>query len=290
MMGNFKRNVFDYIIYAIIILICILCLYPFIYVLSSSLSSPDAVTSAKVWFFPVDFNFDAYKKIFEDQQILIGYANAFYYTILGTLVNIILTISGAYPLSKRRLRGRKLMTILITFTMWFNAGMIPFYLNLRDLNLLDKRITLIIAFGCSAFYVILLRTNFQSIPDEIEESAKIDGANDLTILFKIFLPLAKPAIATVGLYYAVSRWNGYFWAMLILKDPKKIPLQVILKKMIVEMDISEEAMQGADMMLSLSKETLIFATIIIGVIPMLIIYPFIQKYFEKGSMVGSVKG
>ncbi|GMQ60167.1 carbohydrate ABC transporter permease [Vallitalea sediminicola] len=289
-MGNFKRNIFDYIIYAIIILICILCLYPFIYVLSSSLSSPDAVTSAKVWFFPVDFNFDAYKKIFEDQQILIGYANAFYYTILGTLVNIILTISGAYPLSKRRLRGRKLMTILITFTMWFNAGMIPFYLNLRDLNLLDKRITLIIAFGCSAFYVILLRTNFQSIPDEIEESAKIDGANDLTILFKIFLPLAKPAIATVGLYYAVSRWNGYFWAMLILKDPKKIPLQVILKKMIVEMDISEEAMQGADMMLSLSKETLIFATIIIGVIPMLIIYPFIQKYFEKGSMVGSVKG
>ncbi len=290
MMGNFKRNIFDYIIYAIIILVCILCLYPFIYVLSSSLSSPDAVASAKVWFFPVDFNFDAYKKIFEDQQILIGYANAFYYTILGTLVNIILTVSGAYPLSKRRLRGRKLMTILITFTMWFNAGMIPFYLNLRDLNLLDKRITLIIAFGCSAFYVILLRTNFQSIPEEIEESAKIDGANDLTILFKIFLPLAKPAIATVGLYYAVSRWNGYFWAMLILKDPKKIPLQVILKKMIVEMDIGEEAMQSADAILSLSKETLIFATIIIGVIPMLIIYPFIQKYFEKGSMVGSVKG
>lgn len=276
--------------YVILTLVAASTLYPFIYVLASSLSSPDAVAAAKIWLFPIDFTLEAYKKVFSNPQIWIGYANSLFYTIVGTFVNVLLTILGAYPLSKKRLRGKGIISFMVLLTMWFNPGMIPTYLNLRNLNLLDKRITIIIAFGCTAFYVVLLRTYFQSLPEALEESAKIDGANDLTILTKIILPLSKPALATISLYYAVQRWNGYFWAMLILKDPKKIPLQVLLKKLIVEMNVGEELAGVGDMAVQYSQETIIYATIIIAALPMIIIYPFIQKYFEKGLMIGSVKG
>lgn len=282
------EKIFGIINYIFIIFICLAALYPFIYVFSSSLSSPDAVAAAKIWLLPVEITIDSYVKVFKNQLIWTGYANSFFYAIVGTLVNVLITIAGAYPLSKSRLRGKNIITFMVVLTMWFNPGMIPFYLNLKDLNLLDNRMTIIIAFACSAFYVILLRTYFQSISQSIEESAKIDGANDLVILNKIILPLSKPALATIGLYYAVNRWNGYFWAMLILKDPKKVPLQVILKKMIVEMNVSDEAI--GDMAQQFSQETIIYATIIIGALPMLMLYPFIQKYFEKGLMIGSVKG
>ncbi|NMA85370.1 MAG: carbohydrate ABC transporter permease [Epulopiscium sp.] len=278
---------FNYILLSIVALGA---LYPFVYVLASSLSSPEAVAAAKVWLFPIDFTLEAYKKVAQNPQMWIGYANSIFYTVVGTFVSVVLTILGAYPLAKKRLRGKWLFSWMTLLTMWFNPGMIPTYLNLRDLNLLDKRITLIIAFGCTAFYVVLLRTYFQSLPEELEESAKIDGANDLVILSKIILPLSKPAIATISLYYAVQRWNSYFWAMLILKDPNKIPLQVWLKKLIVEMNVGEEMAAVGDMATQISQETVIYATIIIAAIPMIVIYPFIQKYFEKGLMIGSVKG
>ena len=279
--------VFNYILLS---LIALGALYPFIYVLASSLSSPEAVAGAKVWLYPVGFTTEAYKKIAKNPQMWTGYANSLFYTFAGTFMSVALTICGAYPLSKTKLRGKWVFSWMTLLTMWFNAGMIPTYLNLRDLNLLDKRITLIIAFGCTAFYVILLRTYFQSLPDELEESAKIDGANDLTILFRIILPLSKPALATISLYYAVQRWNSYFWAMLILKDPNKIPLQVWLKKLIVEMNVGEALAGAGDMTTRISQETIIYATIIVAAVPMIIIYPFIQKYFEKGLMIGSVKG
>lgn len=166
----------------------------------------------------------------------------------------------------------------------------PFFLNLRDLGLLDKRITIIIAFACSTFNVILLRTFFfESIPRSLEEAAKIDGANDFSVLRKVYLPLSKPALATVGLFYAVTRWNGYFfWSMVILKDNDKIPLQVVLKKMIVEMSVSTENM---DVGSALGLENLIYATIIVSIVPMMMLYPYIQKkYFSKGVMVGAIKG
>ncbi len=266
-----------------------LTLYPFIYVLASSLSSPDAVSAAKVWFYPIGFTLEAYKKVAANPDIWIGYANSLFYTFAGTAVNLLITIAGAYPLSKKRLRGRTILSFMVLLTMWLKPGMIPFYLNLRDFELLDKRITILIAFACSAFYVILLRTYFESIPESLEESAKIDGANDITILTRIILPLSKPALATIGLYYAVQRWNGYFWAMLILKDPKKVPLQVFLKKLIVEMNLGDDVGLG-DAANMISQETVIYATIIVSALPMIILYPFIQKYFEKGIMVGSVKG
>ncbi len=211
----------------------------------------------------------------------------FFYTLVGTTVNLLITICGAYPLSKRELPGRKIVTLMIVVTMWLDAGIIPFFLNLRDLGLLDKRITIIIAFACSTFNVILLRTFFESIPRSLEEAAKIDGANDFSVLRKVYLPLSKPALATVGLFYAVTRWNGYFWSMVILKDNDKIPLQVVLKKMIVEMSVSTENM---DVGSALGLENLIYATIIVSIVPMMMLYPYIQKYFSKGVMVGAIKG
>lgn len=268
-----------------------LVIYPFIYVLSASLSSPEAVRSASVWLFPESFNVSAYEKLLWDKGIWIAYGNTLYIAGVGTLVNLILTVCGAYPLSKQRLRGRTFISFMITFTMWFQAGMIPFYLNLRDLNLLNKRETLIIAFGVATFNVIILRTFFQSVPSSLEESAKIDGANDLDVLLRIYLPLSKAALATVGLFYLVNRWNGYFWAMLILRNQNDIPLQVFLKKIIIEMGMIESASPSSvDQSVKYSQETIVYATIVVSIVPIILVYPVLQKYFVRGVMLGSVKG
>jgi len=269
----------------------VLVIYPFIYVLAASLSSPDAVRNASVWLFPRDATLSAYIDLLSNKDIWIAYWNTIYIAGVGTLVNLVLTVCGAYPLSKQRLKGRTFISFMITFTMWFQAGMIPFYLNLRDLNLLNKRETLIIAFGIATFNVIILRTFFQSLPVSLEESAKIDGASDLQVLLRIYLPLSKAALATIGLFYLVNRWNGYFWAMLILRNKEDIPLQVFLRKIIIEMTMLENAASGsADRAADYSAETFVYATIVVSIIPVILVYPVLQKYFVKGVMLGSVKG
>lgn len=267
-------------------IIALLALYPFVYVLSASISSSDAVVTGKVILLPRDINFDSYAKVLSEKGIWIAYFNTFYYTIFGVIVNLILTICGAYALSKKRVMGRTAISFFIALTMWFQPGMIPMYLNFRDLNMLDNRFTIIIGFAITTFYVFLMRTFFQSIPEELEEAAKVDGANDLTILWKVYLPLSKASLVTIGLFYAVYRWNGYFWTMILLSDESKVPLQVLLKKLIVEMNVSDEMGNMA----VYSKETIIYATIIVSIIPIVAAYPFIQKYFVKGAMIGSVKG
>jgi len=264
-------------------------LYPFVYVLSASLSSGDAVVSGKVLLLPVNINLEAYAKVLMQKSIWVAYANTLYYTVVGTLVSLLLTICGAYPLSKKRLKGKGVINFLIALTMWFHAGMIPFYLNLRDMGMLNERFTIIIAFAVTTFYVFLLRTFFQSVPVELEEAAKIDGAGDYRILWTVYLPLSRASLMTVGLFYAVTRWNGYFWAMIVLKDKDKIPLQVLLKKLIVENNLSEQLVDFGSATL-VSQETVIYATIIVSIIPMMVAYPLIQKYFAKGALVGSVKG
>lgn len=283
------EKIFKAVNYMLLGIIAIAALYPFVYVLSASISMPYNVTTGKVLLFPKGFTLEAYKEVLGNRDIWVAYGNTIYYTIIGTAVCMFFTICGAYALSKKRLRGRKLFTIFVTITMWFDAGMIPFYLNLRNLGLLNKRVGIIIAFACSAFNVILLRTNFESIPEELEEAAAIDGANDFQIL-KIFIPLAKPALATVGLFYAIEKWNGYFWSMIVLTDKNKMPLQVLLKKMIVENDIQSEFTAALDFTSRISAETVTYATIIVSIVPILLVYPYIQKYFVKGMMVGAVKG
>ncbi|AZB42478.1 carbohydrate ABC transporter permease [Bacillus sp. FJAT-42376] len=279
----------DILIYGFLTLLAVACIYPFIYVFSASISSAQAVISGEVILLPKDITFLSYFKVLEDPAIWTAYGNTIFYTVAGTAVNLVFTICGAYPLSKKRLRGKALIAFFIAFTMWFQAGIIPTYLNFKELGLLDTRTGILIGFAISTFLVFILRSFFQSIPDSLEESAKVDGANDLQILMKIYLPLSKPALVTVGLFYAVARWNGYFWAMVLLNDEGKIPLQVMLKKLIVEMTVSEQVLSAGDVMMEFSRETIIYATIFISILPIIIVYPFLQKYFVKGTMLGGIK-
>ncbi|MFE7064349.1 carbohydrate ABC transporter permease [Sutcliffiella sp. NPDC057660] len=289
MKKSLGEKISDSIIYGFLALLAIACVYPFIYVFSASISSSQSVLSGDVLLLPKDINFNAYARVLTEPGIWMAYGNTLYYTLLGTIVNLLFTICGAYPLSKKRLMGKSFIAFFIAFTMWFQAGIIPTFLNFKELGLLDTRTSVIIGFAISTFLVFIMRSFFQSIPDSLEESAKVDGANDLQILWKIYLPLSKPALVTVGLFYAVARWNGYFWAMILLNDESKIPLQVLLKKLIVEMSLSEEMMGVMDVASQYSKETIIYATIIVSIIPIILVYPYLQKYFVKGTMLGGIK-
>lgn len=285
------ERIFGIANHTFLFLISVLALYPFIYVLSASLSHGNAVAAGQVVLFPVDFNIMAYKKVAEIQNLWVSYGNTVFYTVVGTFTCMVFSITGAYALSKKRLMGRKLFTIMVTMTMWFKAGIVPDFLNFRDLGLYNTRAVPIIGFAVVAFNVILLKTYFESVPQSLEESAQIDGASDFKILWSIYMPLSKPGIATVALFYAVSKWNGYFWSMILLRDENKIPLQVLLRKLIVEMNATSEFSDALEMAKQgYSVETVVYATIIVSIIPIVILYPFIQKYFAKGAMIGAVKG
>ncbi|MCK9478882.1 MAG: carbohydrate ABC transporter permease [Firmicutes bacterium] len=286
--GERLFSIFNYIFIGFLSFFAI---YPFLYVLACSVSDTISVASGNVYLFPKSFRLDAYKMVLQQKEIWVSYGNTVIYTVFGTMYSLFLTICGAYPLSKERLRGKKIFSFLLLITMWFQAGIIPTYLNLKSLNLLNQRLGVIIGFGCTAFYVIIMKTYFESLPISMEESAKIDGANDLSILWNIILPLAKPSIATITLYYAVNRWNSFFWAMILLRDNSKIPLQVMLRKLIIETQaggVSESAVNITN--LGYSAETVIYATIVVAAVPIIALYPFIQKYFVKGIMVGAIKG
>ncbi len=288
--SNTSDKIFTTTIHILLGLCGLICLYPFVYVLSSSLSSGASVDQGKVLLFPVEFTSQAYGFVLDDQQFWISYANTLYYTIVGTIYSMILSATGAYTLSRSRLKGKKFFNLLVVFTMWFNAGMIPSYLNYRELNIVDSRWGIVVAFGIQAFNIVLLRNYFENVPASMEEAAMIDGANDFRIFATIFLPLSKPALVTVILYYAIGRWNGFFWTMILLRDINKTPLQVYLRKMIIEKTALEDAVAStysADILYSF--DTIIYAIIVCSMIPVIIAYPYIQKYFTKGIMVGGVK-
>lgn len=274
---------------AILSLLVVACIYPLWYVLVSSFSAGEAVTSGKVTIWPVGFNFKAYKQTFSMDNIGISYLNTVFYSVVGTGLSMMLTILAAYPLAKSRLRGRKWMMLMVTFTMWFSAGMMPTYVIYSGLGLLDTRTGVLLSGLISVFNLIVMRTGFMGVPDSLEESMKLDGASDFRILMSCYVPLAIPTIMTLTLYYFVARWNSYLWPMIILKDDTKVPLQVLLKKLIVEMTGLLENMDNADYS-TISQETVVYSTIVIAVAPMLAIYPFVQKFFVKGVAVGAVKG
>lgn len=287
-----SRIIFNIFNYTLLALVGIMCVYPIWYVLVASFSDSRFVSMGQVWVLPKGFTLEAYEKVMERSGIWISYLNSIYYMVVGTAVNLFVTICGAYPLSKRRLYGSRIINMLITFTMWFSAGTIPLYLTFRDYGLLNTRTAIIVGFACSAYNFILLRTYFAGLPPALEEAAKIDGASDFYILLKIMLPLSLPSLATIGLFYAVSRWNGYLWAMILISDDNKLPLQVVLKKLVVDMSGHGENMSfGAkDRSSKLSEETVMYATMVFSIIPMLVIYPFIQRFFVKGVTIGAVKG
>ncbi|MFY0681111.1 MAG: carbohydrate ABC transporter permease [Thalassovita sp.] len=263
-------------------------LYPFIYIAAISFSSGFAATAGKVVYAPIGFTLEAYNYILADPMFWISYRNTFVYTIGGTIMSLLFIIPGAYALSRPQLKGRRFFNLFIAFTMWFNAGLIPFFLNMRDLGLLDSMFGIVLGFALNAFNIILLRNFFEAIPQSFEEAARMDGANDFQVLWKVFVPLSKPAIATITLFCIVARWNGFFWAMVLLQSEEKIPLQVFLRHTIANLaDTDEFAMNVIDA--TYSAETVTGAIIVCSIIPVLIVYPFIQRYFEKGIMLGGVK-
>jgi len=263
-------------------------LYPFIYIASVSFSSAFAARAGKVVLTPIDVTLSAYAHVLSEPQFWNSYGNTFIYTIGGTITSLLIIIPGAYALSRPQLIGRRFWNLMIAFTMWFQAGMIPFWLNMKDLGLLDSMIGIIIAFACNAFNIILLRNFFESIPQSFEEAARMDGANDFQVLWKVFVPLSKPAIATITLFCVVARWNGFFWAMILLTDEGKVPLQVYLRQTIADLSDDEE-FSSTLIDASYSVETVTAAIIVCSIIPVLCFYPFIQKYFNKGIMLGGVK-
>ncbi|MCI5041855.1 MAG: carbohydrate ABC transporter permease [Donghicola eburneus] len=263
-------------------------LYPFIYIASLSMSSGFEARAGNVILTPVGFTLEAYKQVLSEPMFWISYKNTLIYTVGGTLMSLAFIIPGAYALSRKQLYGRRFWNLMVAFTMWFHAGLIPFFLNMRDLNLLDSYFGIIIGFAVSGFNIILLRNFFENIPQSFEEAARMDGANEFQVLWKVYVPLSKPAIATVALFCIVARWNGFFWAMVLLQNEDKIPLQVYLRHVIVELT-DDEAFAATLIGAPYSVETVSAAIIVCSIIPILLIYPFLQKYFSKGILLGGVK-
>lgn len=287
-----SEKLFQIVNYIFLTFLGAIMLYPLLYVFFASVSDPQMVAAGKVVLLPKgNITFDAYKMVLSDRQIWVAYGNTIIYAFGGTFLSLIFTTLAGYPLSKRRLRGRRFFNLMFAFTMWFSGGIIPLFLTIKDYGLLNSRWGILITFLIDTFNLILVRTYFESIPDTMEEAARIDGANDWDILLKVYLPLAKPILATIGLYYLVGKWNAYFWSMVLLRDESKIPLQVVLQKLIVNMTsagINQNNMNVESG--GVVKETVIYTTIVVSVVPMLMIYPFLQKYFVKGIMVGAIKG
>ncbi|WP_413377416.1 carbohydrate ABC transporter permease [Alkalihalobacillus sp. 1P02AB] len=267
----------------------LLCLFPFMHVIAQSLSSHRAIVSGEVIFFPIEITFHAYKEVFMDAHFINSFIVSVARTVVGTFFNVFFTCLMAYPLSKTYIKGRGLILFLIVFTMLFNGGMIPTYLVVRETGLLNSFWVYIIPSLISAFNLIIVKNFFQSVPAELEESAKIDGASNIRILFRIVIPLSMPVIATIGLFHAVFHWNSFFDAVIYISDRNLYPLQVYLRELI-QFDQSDISLRDNFEQQLLATESLKAAALIASTVPILIVYPFLQKYFVKGVMLGSVKG
>jgi putative aldouronate transport system permease protein len=279
--------------YVFLTLVLLIVLYPLMYIISSSLSSARAVVSGQVWLFPVDFNVKAYASIFKSSQLMLGFYNTIIYTVVGTLINVVLTVMLAYPLSRKGFYGRSAIIIFMMITMFFDGGLIPTYLLMKDLQLLDTRWAMWLPGALAVFQVIVARTFFQSsIPEELGEAAEVDGCRDIRFLVSVVLPLSKPILAVMTLMYAVGHWNAYFDALIYLRSENLFPLQYVLRNLLI-LNAADPAMlantsqqlrdQGFEQVLK-------YALIVVASVPILLMYPFVQRHFVKGVMVGSLKG
>lgn len=290
--SSLSDKIFDGINTIFAVSFFLIVLYPCIYVISASFSSPEALVSGQVWLFPVDFSLEGYKAVFEEKDVWTGYANSIFYTVVGTAINVFLTAIAAYPLSRRDLVGRKAITIFFTFTMIFNAGMIPTYLVIKEFHLLDNRLALLLPGAVNVYNLIITRTYFDSnIGGELLESAQIDGSSNLQFFIRIVLPLSKSVLAVITLFYAVAHWNNFFDALLYINSTDKYPLQIFLREILTMNSTQDMTANIADQQYSLYlAELLKYALIVVSTVPLLLVYPFVQKNFVKGVMVGAVKG
>jgi len=276
-----------------LVVVLLAVLYPLVYVVSASFSDPIAVSSGKVWLWPVDFTVRAYTTIFEYGRVWTGYMNSIFYAVVGTAVNVALTLLAAYPLSRRDLFGRQPIMFLFVFSMIFSGGLIPFFLIVNKLGMYDTRWAMILPQALSVWNMIIAITFFRtSFPPELLEAAQLDGCNDFQYFYKIVLPLSGPIIAVLCLFYAVNHWNQYFTALIFLANKDLFPLQLVLRDILVANTIDLNLLEDARTMAAKAgmRDLLKFALIVVASVPVLAIYPFVQKHFVKGMMIGSVKG
>lgn len=279
---------------AVALFFLLVTLYPIIYVISASFSSGLALTQGRVWLFPVDLTLDGYEAIFSIPAIIRGFGNAVVYTTVGTTINVVFTILAAYPLSRRELCGRKWLMFMFIFTMLFSGGMIPTFLLVNNLNMLNTIWALVIP-GALNVWNMTITMNYlrQNITDEMQDAAQIDGCNDFRFLVSFAVPLSKAIIAVIALFYAVEHWNSYFSAMLYLSDPDKYPLQLVLRDILIQNSMQEtkSSMDIAELIRKKNAQDLLkYSVIVVSTLPMMMIYPFMQKYIVKGVMLGSLKG
>lgn len=285
--------IFKIISYVFLTIFAICCLYPFVYAISAAISGAEAVEYGQIVLLPKDIQFDAFARMFNNNMFWNSYTNTLFLTFYGTIWAMLVAILGAYALSKSRLLFRKGFNFFLVFTMWFSAGLVPQYLNYLDtqevfkaFGITDDKWLVVIAMGMAAMNIILLRNAFEGVPSEIEEAAIVDGATELQVLTRVYIPMSKSTIATVALFFAISRWNGYFWARQMISNSNEHPLQVFIR-------LRLEEFQDPDFMAgwneSYASDSVIFALIVCSIIPVLVIYPFIQKYFAKGVNMGGVK-
>ena len=285
--------IFKVISYTLLTVFALCCLYPFVYAISASISGRSAVEYGQIVLFPKDIQFDAFKLMFNDNMFWNAYSNTLFLTLFGTLWSMFVAILGGYALSKKRLLFTKTFNFFLVFTMWFSAGIVPQYLNylatkevFNSMGIMDDKWLVVIAMGMAAMNIILLRNAFEGVPSEIEEAAIVDGATEMQVLTQVYLPMSKSTIATVALFFAISRWNGYFWARQMISNQNEHPLQVFIR-LRLEQYTDPEAMAGWNR--AFASDSVIYALIVCSIVPILIIYPFIQKYFAKGTNVGGVK-
>lgn len=285
--------VFKLIAYTLLTIFALFCLYPFVYTVVAAISSKEAVEAGKVVILPIGFQLEAFKHVFNDRSFWMSYTSTLFITALGTIWSMLISILGGYALSKRRIPFNRGLNFFLVFTMWFSAGMIPTYINysqtkeiFADIGLVDQKWVVVIAMGIAAYNIILLRNAFQGVPKEIEEAATVDGANEFQIASKVYIPMSKASIATVALFYGISRWNGYFWAKQVMVGEEQVPpLQVYIRTLLDSIENSDTKPEYD----GFSANSMFYAMIVCAIIPIIVIYPFIQKYFAAGVNLGGVK-
>lgn len=283
--------IFDYLNVALLGLLCLLAIYPVLYVLFASLSDGNLLVAHNgLLLWPLEPNIQAFELVFKNQQIITGFKNTIIVVIIGTILNLIFTAVGAYFMAQKNVMFQTPITFLFAFTMFFSGGMVPFYLVVTNLKLNESLWALILPFLISTSYMIIMRTNFQSIPESLFESARLDGAGHMTILFRIVVPLSKAVFAVMLLFYGVNKWNGWFWASVFLLKPENKTIQLVLRDILMSSDTTSMTTGvGAGDFLAIS-ESIRYATIVVATVPVLLVYPFIQKYFVDGVMIGAIKG
>lgn len=286
-------KVFIILVYVLLSAVMLIVLYPLIYIISASFSDPQAVVSGKVILWPVDVTLRGYKAVFKNPKIITGFINSFIYMGVGTVVNLIMTMLCAYPLSRKEFTARNKIAALFVFTMYFSGGLMPTYMVVNKLGLINTRWAMIIPSAMSTYNMIIARTYMvNSIPDELYEAAQIDGCSPFKYLLKVVVPLCKPILAVLTLYYGIAKWNNYFDAMLYLNDASLQPLTIVLREILIQNQIDPTMLTDASALSKLQgmTELLKYAVIVVASVPVLAIYPFVQKYFVKGVTIGAVKG